>query len=328
MKTRLMNLLLCLALILCALPACAEVGAYRGEDYDYFGGLEQEAPSGLGVKTYDSGAISVGVFDPVRGCEYGFAVMVDPEGGTFECHLSAGFQTCELPMAQYADADGHRIRYTASDARGVDERAFGTKTYDDGSVYCGEMKDGVPSGYGLYAFSDGRYAGGLTVDGSLNGWGVFVRADGTGYIGTFADSRLDGYAYSFDERGDAHLCFYMNNELAEVISERAPLTHDQLALSPEGLVLSVDSESYNYCGGYGFILCPRCHGAGSRWGVDRVNGTSGMVWQDCWNCTMGGTRTCPVCFGDGEKWFTAGLGNDLDDAPKPDGIILPDREAR
>jgi hypothetical protein len=280
----------------------------------------------LGVKTYDCGAISVGVFDPTNGYAYGFALTVDAGSENFYYHLSAGFQANSYSMkmlnfVDYEDANGCRICYTGSDARGSGEHAFGKKAFEDGTVYYGELENGEPSGYGLYYRVDGGYLGGLTVDGALNGWGVLVRADGTGFMGTFVDNKLDGYAYYFDENGDAYLCMYDENEFVEKLNDGAPLTRAQTSLPPEvlvndlgtqGLVDGEDSSTpggyedgdqiCSRCGGSGRVTCSECGGSGYKYSTYHVNddGSSSNMRLDCGGCTSGMAR-CPSCSGDGKK---------------------------
>ena len=68
----------------------------------------------------------------------------------------------------------------------------GSFTYDDGSTYEGEFKDGKVHGHGTYVWPDGTTYTGDFVDGLPEGTGTITWPDGTSYMGKFVDGRLEG----------------------------------------------------------------------------------------------------------------------------------------
>ena len=61
-----------------------------------------------------------------------------------------------------------------------------------GSVYEGEMKDGVMQGKGILTYDDGsRYEGDFR-NGTFDGWGTLIYPDGHRYVGQFRNGTYDG----------------------------------------------------------------------------------------------------------------------------------------
>lgn len=72
------------------------------------------------------------------------------------------------------------------------KRGSGTITFDDGSVYTGQLKNGEPNGQGTMVYADGsRYVGGWK-NGVTNGQGRFEDADGTVMDGKFTNGEFEG----------------------------------------------------------------------------------------------------------------------------------------
>ena len=72
--------------------------------------------------------------------------------------------------------------------------AFGeTYTFPDGSVYEGQLRDGVPHGLGKQVYPNGStYEGGWKA-GLRDGFGKYVWPDGTIYEGGWKDDKYDWF---------------------------------------------------------------------------------------------------------------------------------------
>lgn len=68
----------------------------------------------------------------------------------------------------------------------------GLKT-DSGSVYYGELKDGIPNGQGMEKWSDGKFYEGQYYNGLRTGQGVFIWPDQSYYKGDFIDNDMEGF---------------------------------------------------------------------------------------------------------------------------------------
>lgn len=72
------------------------------------------------------------------------------------------------------------------------KRGSGTVTYEDGSVYTGQLKAGEPSGTGTMVYADGSKYVGKWKNGVTNGQGRFEDANGTVMDGEFKDGEFQG----------------------------------------------------------------------------------------------------------------------------------------
>ena len=70
---------------------------------------------------------------------------------------------------------------------------YGTKYYDDGSYYTGDLVNGVRHGEGTYYWTDGGYYSGTWVDGERQGYGELYYADGYCFKGNWSNSKRNGY---------------------------------------------------------------------------------------------------------------------------------------
>ena len=64
---------------------------------------------------------------------------------------------------------------------------FGTETFDDGSKYEGEWKDGKPNGPGTLTTADESKYVGEFKDGNFHGQGTFFYPAGQKFVGEFKD---------------------------------------------------------------------------------------------------------------------------------------------
>ena len=90
--------------------------------------------------------------------------------------------------------------------------AFGeTYTFPDGSVYEGQLRDGVPHGLGKQVYPNGStYEGGWKA-GLRDGFGKYVWPDGTIYEGGWKDDKYDWFGQYVSSDGtplDVFLCIW------------------------------------------------------------------------------------------------------------------------
>lgn len=72
------------------------------------------------------------------------------------------------------------------------KRGSGTVTYDDGSTYSGQLKNGEPHGQGTMVYADGSTYVGKWKNGVTHGQGRFEDMDGTVMDGKFTDGQFEG----------------------------------------------------------------------------------------------------------------------------------------
>ena len=74
-----------------------------------------------------------------------------------------------------------------------DKNGHGTQTYEDGSAYVGEFKDGKKNGQGTFTFGKGKWDGDKYVgewkNGKQNGLGTYTWSDGRKYVGEWKDGK-------------------------------------------------------------------------------------------------------------------------------------------
>lgn len=132
---------------------------------EYYGGVRDGVPHGLGIKVWHDGTTYVGTW------EHGLMHSVDSP-------------------ATYIRPDGSR--YTGTFLNGV-RHGDGTITYADGSEYSGNFASGFPHGNGTLIYANGDVFAGRFRFGRRDGVGVLTRADGTKEKRIFRDetSRYD-----------------------------------------------------------------------------------------------------------------------------------------
>ncbi len=107
---------------------------------------------------------------------------------------SAGTQQQVVPTVQQgatqiAPTGAPVTAVTSEAAKGaaLKKEKTGTITFEDGSVYTGQLKKGVPNGQGTLIYSDTSTYTGQFKDGKPHGTGRFEDADGTVFDGQFDD---------------------------------------------------------------------------------------------------------------------------------------------
>ncbi len=84
------------------------------------------------------------------------------------------------------------------------KRTVKTIKYDNGGVYEGEVRNGLPDGKGKYTFSYGDVYEGDFCAGTKTGQGKYISTDGWYYEGGFADGDFDGYGVYHYTNGDVY----------------------------------------------------------------------------------------------------------------------------
>ncbi len=85
---------------------------------------------------------------------------------------------------------------------GCGEGGEKTLTLEDGNVYVGQVKDGVPNGTGTLTDYLGSEWKGNFVDGKLEGYGTYLGYDLTEYEGFFKNGLFEGYGHRIAANGD------------------------------------------------------------------------------------------------------------------------------
>ncbi len=87
-----------------------------------------------------------------------------------------------------------------------------TKTYADGSVYVGQMKDGKRDGFGTLTFSSGSVYTGEWKNDLKDGYGVFTWSDGDIYEGEWKNDRRIGHGKYIWANGDVYTGEFNDNQ--------------------------------------------------------------------------------------------------------------------
>jgi hypothetical protein len=97
--------------------------------------------------------------------------------------------TVQQGATQIAPTGAPVTAVTSEAAKGaaLKKEKTGTITFEDGSVYTGQLKKGVPNGQGTLIYSDTSTYTGQFKDGKPHGTGRFEDADGTVFDGQFDD---------------------------------------------------------------------------------------------------------------------------------------------
>ena len=66
----------------------------------------------------------------------------------------------------------------------------GSKTYENGAEYIGELRFGKRDGQGTYTFPSGQKYVGEFKDGEYDGQGTYTYPDGAKYVGEWKDDEL------------------------------------------------------------------------------------------------------------------------------------------
>lgn len=100
-----------------------------------------------------------------------------------------------------------------------DQKVEGQLNYEDGEIYTGEIKNGLPNGQGTFTWTDGdTYVGGFK-DGAQDGQGTYTFANGDSYIGGFKNGVYHGEGTFTFADGRVETGIFENGEL---ISKEEP----------------------------------------------------------------------------------------------------------
>ncbi len=92
------------------------------------------------------------------------------------------------------DQEIANCRQLLANANGIIESLrIQTKTYANGHVYVGQMKDGKQHCFGTYTWPDGEVYVGEFQDGKRTGKGTYTYAGGSVYVGDWKDGKKHGY---------------------------------------------------------------------------------------------------------------------------------------
>ncbi len=102
-------------------------------------------------------------------------------------------------------------KYTAPADNGGDNGKV-TKTYSNGDVYVGEMKDGKRNGQGTMTYKSGAVYVGNWKNDLWDGYGKFTWVGGTSYEGEYKNSKQDGHGKYIWTNGDVFECDFKDNK--------------------------------------------------------------------------------------------------------------------
>ena len=71
-------------------------------------------------------------------------------------------------------------------------KTSGKVTFQDKSVYIGELENEIPNGYGVWTHPNGEEYKGQWADGKENGSGIYSYPDGGQFSGNFVDGLREG----------------------------------------------------------------------------------------------------------------------------------------
>lgn len=84
--------------------------------------------------------------------------------------------------------------------------------FDNGDIYEGETKKGIPSGYGVLNFENGDVYKGEFLDGLFDGEGIYIWPNGTLYKGEFKEGMFHGKGIRNWSNGDSYEGYYKNDK--------------------------------------------------------------------------------------------------------------------
>ncbi len=174
------------------LAKALEVVSEKSKQGKFKGQVLKGKRNGMGLFAFKDGAVYVGDFynDNLTG----YGMMVAPQGGCIEnCDScvayvgnwnngkKSGFGVCYadngdiLYKGQFAD-DKPAATYSTNPTGG--NRYFSRLSFDNGDVFMGELKNGLPDGYGILLFGNGDFWTSNFKEGFKKGVGLHILYDG------------------------------------------------------------------------------------------------------------------------------------------------------
>ena len=80
------------------------------------------------------------------------------------------------------------------------KKTSGKITFQDKSIYIGELENEIPNGYGVWTHPNGEEYKGQWADGKENGSGIYSYPDGGEFSGNFVDGVKRGFRYMVTSR--------------------------------------------------------------------------------------------------------------------------------
>ena len=151
------------------------------------------------------GTFSQGIVSSIREFDSGRLLQITApisEGSSGGPVISARGEVIGISVGMLDDGQNLNFAIPAEYLRNLLEREdedrlpvsdnYGEFTYDDGSTYEGEFKDGWVHGQGIYVWSDGTKYQGRFADGRPHGEGRLTWTSGAVYEGAFQAGQMDG----------------------------------------------------------------------------------------------------------------------------------------
>jgi len=128
--------------------------------------------------------------------------------------------TTYVPLRKVAEMLGKDVAWDeATNSVNITDRAFQnvgniqTMEYEDGSIYTGEVNNGIPNGFGVFYFASGdRYAG-VIDNNEFTGDGVLYWTTGDKYVGGLRNGDLFGFGTRYFNNGTISTGMWNNNKL-------------------------------------------------------------------------------------------------------------------
>lgn len=123
--------------------------------------------------------------------------------------------------------------------------------YADGTVYSGDIRNGMPEGRGTCKWSNGdTYTGGFS-NGTMNGQGTYVWANGEKYTGAFVNGLRTGQGIYTWPRGAQYKGEFSNDKFNGTGELNWPSDRyygKGLIVQPSGKTVTIDDAGFNYKG--------------------------------------------------------------------------------
>ncbi|GFH05983.1 PIPK domain-containing protein [Haematococcus lacustris] len=99
----------------------------------------------------------------------------------------------QTPLASQAQCQQQELsQWQPSGQQHQQEVTYDTVLFDDGSVYTGTLKGGVPDGLGTCTWKDGNQYDGAWKAGVMSGFGTYVWTSGQRYDGEWKEGKRHG----------------------------------------------------------------------------------------------------------------------------------------